>query len=42
MKDSRMNVIRRGVAIATLALLCLPAAAAAEYRTIELAVRGMD
>lgn len=37
-----MNVIRRSAAIATLMMLCLPAAAPAEYRVIEIAVRGMD
>lgn len=37
-----MNVIRTGAAIAVLTMLCLPAAASAEYRTIELTVRGMD
>ena len=37
-----MSVIRISMAITMLMMLCLPAAAAAEYRTIELTVRGMD
>jgi hypothetical protein len=37
-----MSVIRRSAAITILMMLGLPAAAAAEYRAIELAVRGMD
>ncbi len=37
-----MNVFRTGVVVAVLAIAGVPAAASAEYRSIELAVRGMD
>jgi hypothetical protein len=37
-----MSVIRTCAAVAALVMMCLPAVAMAEYRSIELAVRGMD
>jgi hypothetical protein len=42
MKMPLMNVIRTRMALAVLLVTCLPAVAMAEYRSIELAVRGMD